>query len=160
MPPTTRQPTASATTTSGSKLPEAIQAQFDGARASLDDGHTMPNLAALTIAVRKSKGGLSQMSLGKNRVGSTNEKVFADAQTPMDLPSGSKGHLNSGWFSLIANIEQGGRKTTIPEEFVVYLAKVSGVSQARVKELVAEDTKVATALAEAAKSKTTTPANS
>lgn len=159
MPPTTRQPATAPTATSGSKLPEAIQAQFDGARASLASDHTMPNLAALIIAVRKWKGGLSQMSLGKNRVGNTNEKVFADVQTPADLPSGSKGRLTSGFFSLIANIEQGGRKTTVPEEFLVYLSKVSGVSQARVKELVAEDDKARAALAEAAaKKETATPA--
>lgn len=151
MPPTTR------TTTSA--LPEAIQAHFDGARASLAQDHTMPNLASLVIATRKARGDLSQMGLGTNRTKDGKAKLVTDGTTPADLQSGAKGRLKSGWFSLIANIEQGGRRGDVPDAFVQYIAKVSGVSQARVKELVAEDDKVRAAQAKANEPKTPATAN-
>ena len=130
-----------------------IESQLEGARAEVTKNaeHPMPNLGALLIATRKGLG-VSQMQLGTNR-GTDGKPLSQGAQTPADLAQGSKGRLKSGYFSLIANIEQGGRRTAVPEAFVAYVAKVTGATQAGVRSLVEEDDKVRTAAAQASEAK-------
>lgn len=146
MPAPTRQATTG--------LPEALQTHYEAARAGLPQDHPMPSLAALCIAIRKANGGLSQTALGANRAKDGKGKLVPDAQTPADGSSSAKGHLKAGWFSMIANVEQGGRRGDLPDAFVEYIAKVAKVSQATVKNLVAEDEKVRAAQAKANESRT------
>lgn len=135
-----------------SKTTTVIKNRFDGetfmdavnaerTRLASETGHTTPGLAAVVRATRTVLGGISQMQLGKNR-GPKNERYAKDAKTPADLNEGTKGAKKSGWFSLIANVEQGGRKTTIPSEFITYLAAVIGGDAEQLQALVDEDSKL------------------
>jgi hypothetical protein len=118
------------------------------ASLSIRTGHLWPNLAAIVTAVRNANSA-SQMELGQNRACKTNARIFTDSKgkaylTPMDIPTGAKGHLKSGYFSLIANVTQGNRKTTIPTDFVQYLADCSGLSVETINRAIAEDSALST----------------
>lgn len=137
--------TAPAVKAPTSKLGEAFAtayaARLDAMRK--EDGHTTPNLGALVRATRTARGEISQMQLGLNR--KDGKPLVAGQKTPADSGEKDKGHKKSGWFSLIANVEQGGRKTTIPVEFVAYIAALADVPVREVEALVAEDAKLRTA---------------
>lgn len=109
-------------------------------------GHVLPNTAAIVRAVRLARN-VSQMEIGRNRHSKTNLPVFAGLSVPSDLPATDRNHRKSGYFSLIANIEQGGRKTAIPPEFVAYLAACAGMSVSIVEAAIAEDAALSTAFA-------------
>lgn len=119
--------------------------------------HSMPNLAALVHAVR-SAANLSQMALGRNRHEKDNKRIFADLRTPSDLPENHPKFLYKGWFSLIANIEQGGRKGPIPAEFVTYLANVLEKDESFVLAAIAEDARLFAAFSENARNAPVEPA--
>lgn len=110
-------------------------------------GHVWPNLAAIVGTVRKIHN-VSQMEIGRNRHVKTNTVVFAGLSVPSDLPVSDRNHRKSGYFSLIANIEQGGRKTAIPADFVAYLASVSGLSVSTVEAAIAEDMALSSAMSD------------
>lgn len=110
-------------------------------------GHVLPNLAAIVRAVRLARN-LSQMEMGTNRTKKDNRRIFDDVSVPSDLHRNDRNHRKSGYFSLIANIEQGGRKTAIPSDFVTYLAAVSGLSVSTVNAAIAEDAALSTAMVE------------
>jgi hypothetical protein len=105
--------------------------------------HVWPNLAAIVGAVRKARN-VSQMELGTNRAKKDNAVIFRNSDNsalavPSDLHRDDRNYRKSGHFSLIANIEQGGRKSTIPSEFVAYLAACSGLSVSTIEAAIAED---------------------
>jgi hypothetical protein len=117
------------------------------AAASLPAGHRTPNLAAALLAVRTASK-LSQMQLGTNRRAGV--AITDGLRTPAQLLSSDKAHLKSGWFSVIANVEQGGRKLPVPEAFVAYVADVLGhADTALVVAAIAEDAKLAEAAVKA-----------
>jgi hypothetical protein len=107
--------------------------------------HSTPNLAAIVRATRQSLGDISQMQLGRNENKTAGSKLDKSLTTPASLASSEKGHKKSGWFSLVANVEQGGRKTAIPAEFVTYLAAVAQLDESVVQSAVDEDKALAAA---------------
>lgn len=111
--------------------------------------HSMPNLAALLKAVRMA-GNVSQMEFGRNRHEKDNRKVWAELSVPSDLHRNHPKFLNKGWFSLIANIEQGGRKGPIPAEFVKYVADVLEKPETFVLAAIEEDARLYAAFSEKA----------
>lgn len=154
-------PTTARKSTVKSSKHDNLAQVIDTARESVaakNGSHTMPALAALVSAARKVGGDVSQMSLGTNKT-KEGKAIVPNLKTPADTRSGEKGALKSGWFSLIANIEQGGRKTAIPSEFVTYLSTFLGVSEDVVTGAINEDAEAATALAKANEAKTPAPAN-
>lgn len=118
--------------------------------------HSMPNLAALLRAVRMA-GMVSQMEFGRNRHEKTNSRIWSELSVPSDLPRNHPRFLNKGWFSLIANIEQGGRKGPIPAEFVTYVANVLERDESFVLAAIAEDARLFTAFSEKAMNAPVTP---
>lgn len=110
-------------------------------------GHVWPNLAAIVGTVRKVHN-VSQTELGRNRHVKTNQIIFPGLSVPSDLHRNDTKHRKAGYFSLIANIEQGGRKTAIPADFVAYLAGVSGLSVSTIEGAIAEDAALSTAMAQ------------
>lgn len=109
-------------------------------------GHVWPNLAAIVGFVRKVHN-VSQTEMGANRAKKTNQPIFRQTD---GKPVKVDNSLKMGWFSLIANIEQGGRKTDIPAAFVTYLSAVSGLSESVINDAIAEDAALSTASAESA----------
>lgn len=109
-------------------------------------GHPTPNLAAILVAFRTfaaskyadrihttaTTGGISQMRFGANRDDNGCAIVeSADAFLPTNA--------NRSWFSLIANVEQGGRKTDIPAQFVSFLVEMTGIPRNILETAIAED---------------------
>lgn len=139
---------ATATTTPkvSSKLGDAFSTAFaariESMRAAQD--HRTPNLGALVRATRTARGEISQMQLGLNK-GKDNAALVKGQSTPAERGEKDKGYNKSGWFSLVANVEQGGRKTAIPTDFVGYIAALAEVPVSAVEALVAEDAKLRTA---------------
>lgn len=131
----------------GVKL-EGFSDAFKAEAERISPEHSLPHLAVLVLATRATLK-VSQMELGRNKR-KDNTAIRKGLPTPADSASGTKGHRKSGWFSLIANVEQGGRKTVIPEDFVTYMAGILEVKPEVVAALVAEDTKLAQAAAPAA----------
>lgn len=109
--------------------------------------HVLPNLAAIVRAVRLAHN-VSQMEFGQNRHKKTNGRIWANGAVPSDLHRDDRNHRKSGYFSLIANIEQGGRKTAIPSDFVEYLAIASGLTTDAINGAIAEDAALSTVSAE------------
>lgn len=107
--------------------------------------HVLPNLAAIVRAVRLAAN-VSQMEMGTNRHKKTNSRIWSDVTVPSDFHRDDRNHRKSGYFSLIANIEQGGRKTAIPSDFVQFLADVSGLTTDVVNAAIAEDAALSTAM--------------
>lgn len=120
--------------------PKTDASRFDGIAARFDENvrfvllsalmtlssrtdHVWPNLAAIVKFVRIVRNA-SQMEIGRNRTKKSNERLFAGLSVPSDLHRNDPKYRVSGYFSLIANIEQGGRKTAIPSDFVTYMANV------------------------------------
>lgn len=137
-------------TTITTRLGDAFVTAYEATRSKMAGAteHGSPSLAAFVLALRAALGGVSQMQLGTNR-GKDNKPLVKGVETPASLAEGVKGRKKSGWFSLIANVEQGGRKTAIPPEFVAYLAAISDASVESIQALVAEDGKVAEVAVEA-----------
>lgn len=138
-----------------SKLGDALTTAFTSniTKMVAEKDHATPNLGALVLATRTALG-VSQMQLGRNQA-KGGGKIVSDAKTPDTLGEKDKGHRKSGWFSHVANIEQGGRKTPIDPAFVAYLAAAAQVPATQVEALVAEDAKLRTASSQA----NATPAN-
>jgi hypothetical protein len=111
--------------------------------------HSTPALAAIVRATRQSLGDISQMQLGMNTNKTPGSHLVKGLATPASSASSEKGHKKSGWFSLIANVEQGGRKTPIPTEFVTYLAAVALLDEKVVADAVASDAALRVAAVEA-----------
>ena len=109
-------------------------------------GHVMPHLAAIVRAVRLASN-VSQMEMGTNRHKKDNRPIWTGVSVPSDLSPIEKNYRKAGYFSLIANIEQGGRKTPIPADFVVFLATVSGLAEYVINDAIAEDAALSTASA-------------
>lgn len=138
-----------------SKLGEAFTTAFAAVSTKLRDvqEHATPNLGALVRATRTARGEISQMQLGLNK-GKDGKAIAVDGSnkalpTPAAMGEKDKGYKKSGWFSLIANVEQGGRKTTIPPEFVTYIAAAAQVPVSQVEALVAADVALRSAATEA-----------
>lgn len=111
--------------------------------------HACPNLAALVKAVRMAANA-SQMEFGLNRRVKTNGRIWDGITVPSDLPRNHPKYLNKGWFSLIANIEQGGRKTPVPSDFVTFLANVLDRDEKFVLDAIAQDDRLSAAFDEIA----------
>jgi transcriptional regulator with XRE-family HTH domain len=144
---------ATATTTPKaptSKLGEAFSTAYAARIVTMraDSEHSTPNLGALVRSTRTALGEISQMQLGTNK-GKDGKELVKGLQTPAALGEKDKGHRKSGWFSHVANIEQGGRKTPVDPAFVQYIAAVAQVPVSQVEALVAEDASLRTASTEA-----------
>jgi hypothetical protein len=145
---------ASKTTTPAVVAPEGLE-NFEVNRSTWlakfrgETDHSTPALAALVRATRQSLGDISQMQLGMNQTKVIGTPIVKGLATPASSADSEKGHKKSGWFSLIANVEQGGRKTAIPSEFVAYLAAVAQVDVTVVSSAVEEDAKLRVAATEA-----------
>jgi len=133
-----------------SKLGEAFTTAFATRVASMtaDESHSTPSLGALVRATRTARGEISQMQLGTNK-GKDGSPLIKGLKTPADLGEKDKGHKKSGWFSHVANIEQGGRKTPVDPAFVAYIAALAEVPASQVEALVAEDARLRSASTEA-----------
>jgi hypothetical protein len=110
--------------------------------------HTSPNMAILCMIVRKSRN-VSQMEFGRNLSASDGSVVFNDcdgfvAFRPESDPKRpiwtvDSGPTVSGYFSLIAHIEQGKSQTVVPAGFMQYVAKVLDIPVSVVESAYAED---------------------
>jgi hypothetical protein len=89
--------------------------------------HRTPYLASLILAVRSAYG-LSQTELGDNRR-RNGEPAFANVN-------------GSGWFSVVANVEQGGRRTPIPAGFLDYISTVANVDRKTVEAMATADSAI------------------
>lgn len=82
--------------------------------------HNNPNVAVLVLAIKNTLN-LSLNEIGSNRrlrpYAETEEVIFANGD--QFLPLNNK---NASWFSLFANVKQGGRKTNLDLLFVEYVA--------------------------------------
>lgn len=120
-------------------------------------GHTSPNMAVLTYMVRKSRN-VSQMEMGRNRTDESTDPLFTELtdfvryQPVLDdkgnlvgkqhIWTVDNGQTVSGYFSLIAHIEQGKSQTVVPFGFMQYVAKLLNIDVSIVESAYAEDVKV------------------
>ena len=118
--------------------------------------HTSPNMAVLCMIVRKSRN-VSQMEFGRNAAASDGSTVFdgceAFVQYRPDLNenkpfwTADAGSTVSGYFSLIAHIEQGKSQTVVPSGFMAYVANILNIPVSVVESAYAEDVAIRTAFA-------------
>lgn len=102
--------------------------------------HNAPNMAVLLLSIRKSRN-VSQMELGTNRARKDGSSLFDGIDYL--IPVGNR----SGFFSLIANIEQGGRKSEVSSDFLQFVANILNVPVQVVIDANAEDAAIRTAFA-------------
>lgn len=118
----------------------AIYAEMQAMSVSSQPEHLSPNLAVLLYGVRKARN-VSQMEVGRNRARKDGSTLFADAEA--FIPVSNK----SGFFSLIANIEQGGRATSPSSDFLHFVAVITGLPVETVIALNDEDEAIRKAFA-------------
>lgn len=132
----------------------AVWAEMMRLSISHRPAHTSPNMAILTMIVRKSRN-VSQMEFGTNRAASDGSVVFDGMSEFVEFRPqevGNKhiwtvdnGQTVSGYFSLIAHIEQGKSQTVVPAGFMQYVANVLNVPVSVVQDAYAEDCAIRTA---------------
>lgn len=117
--------------------------------------HNNPNVAVLVLAIKNTQN-LSLGEFGENRrlrpYTSEKEAVFVNGDAFLN-----RGAKDDSWFSILANLKQGGRKTPLDLPFVAYLAnaltETFGIKNAEtlVKNADAEDAAIRLSFAKANK---------